>query len=224
MGERHFDEQLDLLKSKILKMAALTEEAIHKSIEALKDRDTGKARAVIDADGQIDEIELEIEKLSTDLLALRQPMARDLRFITTGMKINNELERIADIAVNISQRVLEIADKPLLKPLVDTPKLAAIAADMVKKAIDAFVQQDPGLARTVILMDPEADALRNRIQEALIRFIDQDGRTAGRAIPLFLVARHLERICDHATYIAEDIVYMVEARIVKHHVNEIGLP
>lgn len=216
--EIHFDEELKKLNTNLLKMAALTEDVIYQSIEALKSRDKKLAQTIIDDDSKIDQMELEIEEMAIDLLALRQPMARDLRFITTGMKINAELERIADLAVNIAQRVLELADKPLLKPLIDIPKLTAVARKMLKGAIDAFVSRDETLAKKVILSDPEADNLRNLVQQELIDdYMVKDGTTSPRAVPLLLIARHLERICDHATYIAENVIYMVQAKVVKHH-------
>lgn len=220
--ERYFDEELEKMNTSLLKMASLTEEAIRKSIEALKARDKKMAEAVIKDDSKIDEMELAIEENAIDLLALRQPMARDLRFITTGMKINAELERIADLAVNIAQRVLELTDQPLLKPLIDIPKLSSIAQKMVKGAIDAFVNRDEDLAKNIILSDPEADRLRNMVYEELINdYMVKDGATATRAVPLLLIARHLERICDHATNIAEDVIYMVKAKIVKHHIEKL---
>lgn len=216
--KRHFDEDLKKLNTDILKMATLAEEAIFKSVEALKNRDKAQAQSVIRGDQKIDELELVIEEAAIDLLALKQPIARDLRFITTGMKINAELERIADLAVNIAQRVLEIADMPILKPLIDIPKLTDIARKMVKDVIDAFVNSDESLAKDVIFADSEADKLRNLIQEELIRdYMSKDVSTVTRAVPLLLIARHLERICDHATYIAEDVIYMIQAKVVKHH-------
>ncbi|MFH2145202.1 MAG: phosphate signaling complex protein PhoU [Candidatus Omnitrophota bacterium] len=220
--KRHFDEDLKKLNTDILKMATLAEEAIFKSIEALKNRDKGLAQAVIQEDKKIDELELTVEETAIDFLALKQPLARDLRFITTGMKINAELERIADLAVNIAQRVLELSDKPILKPLIDIPKLTDVARRMVKNVIDAFVNSDESLARKVILSDSEADNLRNLIQEELINdYMSKDASTATRAVPLLLIARHLERICDHATNIAEDVIYMIRAEVVKHHPERI---
>jgi len=146
-----------------------------------------------------------------------QPMAKDLRFIATGMKLNSELERIADLAVDIAQRVLELADKPLLKPLVDIPRLSVVAQNMLRTAIDSFIKRDSELARKVILMDAEADRLKRLIQDELINeYIVKDG-TVALARTLLLVSRHLERICDHATYIAEDVIYMVKGEVVKHH-------
>lgn len=216
--ERHFDEELQGLNNEILKMGAFAEEAIFKSVEALKYRDNNKANEVIDNDKFIDQLELKIDEKCLDLIARHQPMAKDLRFIVTGMKLNAELERIIDIAVDICQRVLELSDKPLLKPLIDIPKLAAIAQDMVKISIDSFVKRDGDIARKVMLSDSEADRLRNAIQKELVEdYMLKDKTTTPRAVPLLLIARFLERICDHATNIAEDVIYMVEAQVVKHH-------
>jgi phosphate transport system protein len=204
-------------------MAAMAQEAIHKSIEALKDRDKKQAQQVIDEDDKIDELELYIDEKCIDLIACHQPMAGDLRFITTGMKINSELERIADLAVDIAQRVLELADKPLLKPLIDIPKLSTIAQAMVGNAIDAFVNKDTELAKKVVLSDSEADKLRNLVQQELINdYMSKDPTAACRAVPLLLIARHLERICDHTTNIAEDVIYMVEGKVVKHRPEELS--
>ena len=216
--ERHVDQELKELNKDILKMGALAEESIYKSVEALKNRDREMARSVIDNDANIDKLELDVDEKCIDLIARYQPMAKDLRFITTGMKINSELERIADIAVDIAQRILEIVDKPLLKPLVDIPKLAAVAQNMVKISIDAFVKGDIALAKKVLSSDSEADQLRNEIQKELIEdYMVKDGTTAPRAVQLLLIARFLERICDHTTNIAEDVIYMVQAEVVRHH-------
>ncbi len=216
--ERHFDQEMKELNNEILKIGALTEEAIFKSIEALKNRDKDLAKSIIASDASVDDLELEIDEKCIDLIARYQPMAKDLRFITTGMKLNAELERIADIAVDIAQRTLELVDKPLLKPLVDIPKLGTVAQNMVKMAIDSFVKGDIGLAKKVLLTDPEADQLRNAIQKELIDdYMVKDGQTAPRAVQLLLITRFLERICDHATNIAEDVIYMVQAEVVRHH-------
>lgn len=216
--ERYLDEELQELYKEILRMGGLAEKAIDKSIEALKNRDKGQAQEVIYKDNKIDELELVIDNRCIDLIARFQPMAGDLRFITTGMKINAELERIADLAVDIAQRVLDLIDKPLLKPLIDIPKLSITSQNMVRDSINSFVNRDVKLARKVVLSDSEADQLRNRVQEELINdFIARDASTAGRAVPLLLIARHLERICDHATNIAEDVIYMVEGKVVKHN-------
>ena len=218
--QRHFDEELKELHKDILKMGALAQEAIFKSIESLKNREKVQAQDVIDADNKIDELELAIDDKCIDLIARYQPMAGDLRFIATGMKINAELERIADLAVDICQRVLELVDKPLLKPLVDIPKLSVVAQNMIHDAIDSFIKRDVALAKKVTLSDSEADKLRNMVCDELVHdYMLKDARTADRAVPLLLIARHLERICDHATNIAEDVIYMVEGKVVKHHHN-----
>jgi len=216
--ERHLDKELEELNRETLRLATLTEEAIAQSIVSLTDLSVEKARQVIVEDRKINDMELVIDEKCLDLIALFQPMAVDLRYITMTMKIGTDLERIADLAVNISERVLEIADKPHLKPLIDIPKLARLAQGMVKDAIDSFVRKDAHLAREVILRDDQADFLRNLVQTELIcDYMLKDCSTVTRGIPLILIARHLERICDHATNIAEDVVYMVEARVVKHH-------
>ncbi|MDD5281505.1 MAG: phosphate signaling complex protein PhoU [Candidatus Omnitrophica bacterium] len=219
---RHLDEELKELHRDILKMAVSVQESIFKSIESLRSRDKYLAQDVINTDNKIDELELVIDEKCIDLIALYQPMAGDLRYITTGMKINTELERIADIAVDISQRSLVLMEKPLLKPLVDIPKLSQVSQDMVGDAIDAFIKRDAQLARKVALADAEADRLRNLVQDELINeYLACDPKTADRAVALLLIARYLERICDHATNIAEDVIYMVEAKVVKHHPEEL---
>lgn len=210
----------------LLKMSSLTEVAIDMSIEALKELNVPMAQDVIAKDTFIDEMEIEIEEKVIDIIALHQPLARDLRFVTSALQINANLERIADLAVNISQRVLELAAvKPLLKPLIDIPRLSELSRNMVRKSMDAFVNHDGSLARDVIQMESEADHLRNKIQEELTNeFIIVDGRTAPRAIPLLLIARHLERICDQATNIAESVIYLEQAIVVKHHPEKLQLP
>src|SRR3989338_461532 len=216
--ERHFDQELEDLKKELLKMGALVEGEIFESIEALKNLSTERANKVISDDKVIDELENEIDERCLDLLALRQPMAVDLRFITMSLKISTDLERIADLAVDIAQRVLELVGKPLLKPLIDIPKLTILAQQMVKDALDSFVNKDADLAGRVILLDSEADRLRNLVQKELVEdYMSKDSSTAPRSVPLLLIARHLERICDHATNIAEDVIYMVNDRVVKHH-------
>ena len=216
--ERHVDQELKSLNQDILKMGAFVEDAIYKSVEALKNRDGKLAKSVIDNDNNIDQLELSIDEKCIDLIARYQPMAKDLRFITTGMKINAELERIADIAVDIAQRTLELVDKPLLKPLVDIPKLAFVAQNMVKMSIDSFIKSDIELAKKVLLSDPEANNFRDTIQKELIEdYMAKDSSSVPRAVQLLLIARFLERICDHTTNIAEDVIYMVHAEVVKHH-------
>jgi len=214
---RYFDEELLELNKKILEMSGEVENAIGLSVRALRELSRKLAEAVIKGDKHIDNMELEIEEKCLNIIALYQPAATDLRFVVMSLKITTDLERIADLAVDIAQRVLELADQPLLKPLIDIPKLATLAQGMVRDAINSFVNKDTELARSVILRDNEADELRNLVQSELINdYMVKDASTVPRAIPLLLVARHLERICDHATNIAEDVIYMVKAEVVRH--------
>jgi phosphate transport system protein len=219
--ERYFDTELDELKKSVAEMGTLSSSAIARSIEALKTRSADLAARVIDDDRDVDRLELVIDDKCIDLIARFQPMAKDLRFITTGMKINAELERIADLAVDIAERTLEIVDKPLLKPLVDIPKMTSVAQRMIGMAIESFVNEDADLARKVLLVEPEANELRDAIQRELIDdYMAKDCATVPRAVQLLLVARFLERICDHATNIAEEVIYMVQAEVVRHHRRE----
>lgn len=216
--ERHLDQELTELKQQLLNMGTLVEAQIFESVEALKELNLGMVNKVISEDRIIDEIENAIDERCLDLLALRQPMAIDLRFITMSMKISTDLERIADLAVDIAQRVQDLVGKPLLKPLIDIPKLTNLAQQMTKDALDAFVNKNADLAGSVIMRDSQADKLRNLVQKELVEdYMAKDASTASRAVPLLLIARHLERICDHATNIAEDVIYMVRADVVKHH-------
>jgi len=216
--ERHLDQELTDLKQQLLKMGTLVETAIFESMESLKELSVERVNKIISDDKIIDEMENAIDERCLDLLALRQPMAIDLRFITMSMKISTDLERIADLAVDIAQRVQDLVGKPLLKPLIDIPKLTKLAQQMTKDALDAFVNKDAELAGSVILRDNEADKLRNLVQKELVDdYMSKDSSTASRAVPLLLIARHLERICDHATNISEDVIYMINADVVKHH-------
>lgn len=216
--QRHFDEELNGLSTDIIKMATLSREAIISSIDALKNMDKVRAQKVISDDEMVDDLELQVDEKCIDLIARFQPMAKDLRFIATGMKINADIERIADLAVDIAQRVVLLCDLPQLKPIIDIPKLADVAQNMVREATESFTKRDVAMARKVIDTDNEADDLRNRISNELVNdYMSKDPSTATRAVPLLLIARHLERICDHASSIAEDIIYMVEGKTIKHH-------
>jgi phosphate transport system protein len=220
--ERHLDQEEADLKNTLLKMGALVENAIFESVEALKELNSERANDVILGDKLIDDLENEIDENCLELLALQQPMAIDLRFITMIMKIATDLERIADLAVDIAQRVLELDCKPMLKPLIDIPKLTTLAKQMTSDSLNAFLHRDADLAGRVILLDNEADRLRNLVQKELIEdYLSKDTSSAPRAVPLLLIARHLERICDHATNIAEDVIYMFQAKVVKHHPEKI---
>lgn len=217
MEKNHFHQELGDLNREILHLGSMVEKAIYQSVESLKQRDTGLAKKIIESDKDVDNLELKIDERCINLLALYQPMAADLRFIATALMITTDLERMADLAVDIAERTLELADRPLLKPLIDVPKLATLAQKMVQESLDAFVNRNAELARKVCTYDDEADHLRDLVYQEIIEIVTRDGSCASRAIPLLLVARHLERICDHATNIAEDVVYMVQAQMLKHH-------
>ena len=214
--ERQFDQELNDLKENLLKMASLAEEAIAKSIKALVERDSNLAQKIIDQDSKINFLEIEINNQCLKLLALKQPMAVDLRFITSAMKIVSHLERIADQAVNISQRTLELLKQPLLKPLIDIPRMAELAQGMVRTSIDSLVNKDSLLAKKIGGRDNLVDDLNDQIFRELLTYMIEDPRTIKRAIELILVGRHLERIADLATNISEEVVFILNGKNIKH--------
>ena len=197
-------------------MASLVETAIANAVKSLIERDSDLARLVVQSDEQVDALELEIDKQCVDLLALRQPLAIDLRFITSSIKITNNLERMGDLAVNIAERVIPLSQEPQLKPLIDIPRMATITQTMVKDSIDAFVNRDTELARSVYQRDSTVDAMNDQIFRELLTYMMQDPANITRAVHLILITRHLERIADHSTNIAEEVVYIVKAKVVKH--------
>ncbi|HBY57556.1 MAG TPA: phosphate transport system regulatory protein PhoU [Candidatus Atribacteria bacterium] len=214
--ERQFDQELNILKEDLLKMASLTEEAVAKSIKALVERDSNLAQEVIDRDREVNLLEIEINNQCLKLLALKQPMAIDLRFITSVMKIISHLERIADQAVNISQRTLKLIKQPLLKPLIDIPRMAELAQEMVINSVDSLVNKDSLLAKRIGKRDNLVDDLNDQIFRELLTYMIEDPRTIKRAIELILVGRHLERIADLATNISEEVVFILNGKNIKH--------
>ena len=216
--ERQIDVQLRKLKDELLRMGSLAEEAIGLSIKALVTRDAKLAQQVIASDEAINALEIEIDEICLHIMALFQPEAGDLRSLAMSLKINNDLERMGDQAVNIGERTLELLKEPLLKPLIDIPRMAELAQQMVKDSLDAFVQRDVELARSVCRRDDHVDQLDDQMFRELLTYMMQDPKTITRAVNLILVSRHLERIADHATNIAEDVVYLVQGRTIKHHV------
>jgi phosphate transport system protein len=216
MPQRHFDEELSDLKTKLLRMAAQTEDQIDQALTALVTRDSALAREVIERDHQINALDVEIDEESIRLLALHQPAARDLRLVTTAMKIATELERISDLSENVSERVIELNEEPQLKPYIDIPMMGNMARMMVKHSIDAFVKDDAQLARKVLADDDYVDDLMEQIFRELLSFMLEDTRTISRAIRLSFIAKYLERMADHATNIAELVVYLVEGKIIRH--------
>ena len=213
---RHFHEELEALKQTLLAMGGLVEDQIRRVMRALLERDDAMAQEVIERDRQVNTYDVEVDEQCVSLLALHQPAAGDLRFITTAMKIVTDLERIGDQAVNIAQRVLELNREPQLKPYIDLPRMAEKAQRMVKESLDAFVARDTALARQVCGEDAEVDALKEQIFRELLTFMMEDPRTIPRAIRVILISRFMERVADHATNIAEMVVYLVEGKMVRH--------
>jgi phosphate transport system protein len=220
MVERHFDIEIDHLKDQLLLMAGRAESIVQKSIQALARRDKELAQTVFEDDHAIDRLEIDLEERCLELLARHQPLARDLRFITATLKISNDLERIGDHAVNIAGSALKLMEEPPLKPLVDIPRMAELATGMLRDALDAFVRRDAGGARTLVKRDDDVDALNEQLFRELISFMIENPRTITRAMELILVARNLERVADLATNVAEEVVFIAEARIIKHHAED----
>ena len=218
--ERHFEQEIALLREQLLMMGGRAEASTKKALRALERREPALAEEVLEDDHAIDRLEIEIEERCVRLLALQQPMARDLRFITAALKISNDLERVGDHAVNIAGSTLRLADQPLLKPLVDIPRMADLATGMLHEALDAFVRHDAESARRLVLRDDEVDELNRQVFRELLSFMVGDPATITRAMELVLVARNLERVADLATNVAEEVVYIAEARIIKHHAEE----
>ena len=217
--ERLFDEELTRLKEKLLRMAALVEDSIELAIEALKTQKEEPGCEVLRRERDVNLLDIEIDETCLRLLALRQPMAGDLRFVTSAMKIGAELERMGDLAVNIVERAVELRDLPLLKPLIDIPRMAKMAQAMVRDSIASFIARDAVLAEDVVKRDEGVDGLNDQIFRELLTYMIQDPTSVKRAVGLLLVARHLERIADHATNIGEDVIYMVKGKTVKHYLD-----
>jgi phosphate transport system protein len=216
MSLRHFDEELAELKATLVRMASLAEDQIDQALSALTNRNSDQARQVIERDHKVNALDVEIDEECLRLLALHQPAARDLRLVTTAMKISTELERISDLAENVCERTLELNEEPQLKPYIDIPRMGTIARTMVKESIDAFVKDDSTLARKVLANDDLVDDLMEQIFRELLSYMIEDPHTTTRAIRLSFIAKYLERIADHATNIAELVVYLVEGKIIRH--------
>ena len=214
--QRHFDRDIDELKQLLLRLGAVVEDAIGLAIRALLERDTQIAESVIAADRMIDQMENDVDQHTIELIAKMQPAAVDLRFVATAMKITPELERIADLAVDVCERSIELNREPALKPLVDIPRLARMAQDMVRQSLDAFVRRDAVLARQVIARDDEVDLLTEQSFRELLTYMLEDSRNISRAIRLTFVGKYFERMADGATNICEMVVYLVEGKVIKH--------
>jgi phosphate transport system protein len=214
---RHFIEELEQLKTKLLEMSSLVEAGIQRSIGAVINKDRSAAEEVFRNEKRINEIEIEIDEFAINLLALQQPMAADLRLIIAALKINTDLERMGDLAVNMAQRAQSLMNEPVIKPMIDIPHIAALVQSVVRKALDAFVTRDPDLARSVLASDDAVDSLRTACYYELVSFMEKDPQNIRPALDLLAVTRSLERIADHSTNIAEDVLFLVKGVDVRHH-------
>lgn len=217
---RRFEEELEELKNKLLEMSGLVESAVYRSVLALRENNSEQAQEVIKNERRINQMEIEIDDAATSLLALQQPMATDLRFLTAAIKINNDLERMGDLAVNIVERALSLMRRSPVQPMIDIPHMAKLTESMVRKSLDAFVRKDAEMARGVLTSDDAVDDLRDTIYQELIRTMQNDPQATPQCVDLMFVARNLERIADHATNIAEDVLFLVEGVDVRHHAEK----
>jgi len=217
---RHFQEELDVLKSRLLEMGGLAEQRVRRAVQGLAEREHDLIESVLIGDEPINALQLKIDDRCLKLLALHQPMATDLRAVMAAVKINPDLERVGDLAVNIAEAAKRYAMHPPVKKLIDIPKMADIAQAMLRDALDSYVKRDMALARQVLHQDDSLDALKTQIFRELLSFMLKDPSTIEAALDLILVSRHLERIGDHATNVAEDVIFMVSARDVRHNAPE----
>ncbi len=214
--DRQYEEELSDLRQNILAMGGLVEKQISNAIQALVNRDRPLAEVTIAKDTEVNGLDVAIDDLCLKLLALRQPAGRDLRFITTALKITTDLERIGDRAVSISERAIELGNEPPLKPYIDIPRMADISLAMLRSSLDAFVREDPELALSVCRSDDEVDKLNGQIFRELLSYMIEDPSTITRAMRILFVSKYLERIADHATNIAEMVVFMVKGQSIRH--------
>jgi phosphate transport system protein len=218
-GVRHFQEELEQLKRRLLEMGGLAEEQVRIAIHGLVERDAESIDRAIIGDEPINAMHIEVDGRAFTLLALFQPMAADLRAIVAAVKINTDLERVGDLAVNIAEAAQRCLQRPPVKKLIDIPRMASIAQAMLRDSLDAFVQRDVQLAQHVLDEDDRLDSLKTQIFRELLTYMLQDPSTIEPALDLILISRHLERIGDHATNIAEDVIFIVSARDVRHHAD-----
>ncbi|MBI3252370.1 MAG: phosphate signaling complex protein PhoU [Candidatus Omnitrophica bacterium] len=217
--ERHFDEELKNLKQRLLHMADTAQQMIGLSVRVLTERKEALAAEVFKLEDSVNRMEVEIEDAVLRLLALRQPAAGDLRLLTAVLKINNDLERVADQACNIAETATDIIKEPPLKPLIDIPQMAEVAQKMIRDSIHAFVNHDPSLAGEVCREDDKVDQLNEKIFRVLLTYMMEDPKSITRAVDLILVSRNLERVADHATNISEDVVFIEQGKNIKHHIQ-----
>jgi len=220
---RHFQEELEQLKHRLLEMGGLAEERVRVAVKSLMSRDMGAVETVLDGDGPINRLHIEIDSRCFTLLALHQPMAVDLRAIVAAVKINTDLERVGDLAINIAEAGVRYLKHPPVKELGDIPRMAAIAERMLRDSLDAYVRRDIAMAEAVLNEDDALDALKTQVFRELLSYMLSDPTTIEPSMDLVLISRHLERIGDHATNIAEDVIFMVSARDVRHHAGDSGM-
>jgi phosphate transport system protein len=214
--DKRYEEELTKLREEILYMGGLVEDQIQKAVKSLVDRDSDLCNIIIERDHEVNRLDVNIDEQCIKLLALHQPAGRDLRFITTGLKITTDLERIGDMAVNICERALELNQEPQLKPYIDIPRMARISQRMIRESLDAFVREDTELALKVCKDDNEVDQLNAQIFRETISFMIENVQTISRATKISSVSKYLERIADHATNIAEMVIFMVKGKSIRH--------
>ncbi len=217
---RHFQEELEQLKTRLLEMGGLAEDRLRLAVRSLVERDHALVERVLVSDAAINQLHIEIDDRCFKLLALHQPMAVDLRSIVSAVKINTDLERVGDLAVNIAEAAGRYLDHPPVKELIDIPRMADIAQAMLRDALDAYVRRDLALAQAVLDRDDELDLLKTLVFRELLTHMLRDQSTIEPSLDLVLISRHLERVGDHATNLAEDVIFMVSAKDVRHHVEE----
>jgi len=217
---RHFEQELEKLKAKLLEMSALVESAVYRSVQGVVEKNEELAQQVLRNEGRINQLEIEIDDMAISLLALQAPLAADLRLITAAIKINNDLERMGDLSVSIAQSALALIREPLIRPLIDIPHIAGLAQGMVRKALDAFVNRDAELARSVLASDDAVDNMRTASYHELMSFMEKNPQQIPQSLYLLSVIRNLERIADHATNVAEDVLFLVKGIDVRHHNEE----
>ncbi|MBN1662245.1 MAG: phosphate signaling complex protein PhoU [Deltaproteobacteria bacterium] len=219
-GTRHTSSQYEMelqdIKDNLIYLGVLTEKAIASAMDALLQRDTNQARKVIAADSEIDRLDMELEERCIRVLALRQPAAKDLRFITTAIKVNGHLERIGDMAVNIAEKAIILNAEPQLKPYIDLPRMAEIVRNMIRESLDSFVNEDLETAEKVALEEDEVDKLNEQIFRELLTFMLEDTRTITRATIIMQISKNLERVADHAKGVADMVIYLVTGKSVRH--------
>lgn len=219
--KRHFEEELKELKEQLLYMGGIAESMINYAVKSLIERNDKYIKKVYSQEKEVNHLHINIDERCLNLLALRQPIAIDLRFIVAAIKINSELERIGDQAVNIAQNTSDLLKQPELKPLLDLPHMTETVKMMVKNSLDSFVEKDTDLAQNVLVKDNEVDAYKSQIFRELLTYMMSEPSTIQRALDLILIARNLEKVGDHATNIAEDVIFMVLAKDIRHHITEI---